>query len=147
MIVKNERDVIVRCLNSVKPLIDYWVIVDTGSTDGTQEMIQAHMQDIPGELYERPWENFGYNRTEALELAKNKADYLLFIDADDYLVFEEGFQLTFLDKDLYTMEHGTKFFSFQYPHLVKTDLPWKYIGMNIPFSKDTTKSIGIFMGI
>ena len=40
MIVKNESPVIERCLASVKKLIDYWVICDTGSTDGTQKLIQ-----------------------------------------------------------------------------------------------------------
>ena len=129
MIVKNEKDVIVRCLDSVKPLIDYWVIVDTGSTDGTQKVIQAHMQDIPGELHERPWKNFGYNRTEALKLAKDKANYLLFIDADDWLDFEEEFQLSQLTKDCYTMRRGTKDCSFQYPQLVKASLSWKYVGV------------------
>ncbi len=84
MIVKNEAHVIERALASVKPFIDYWVIVDTGSTDGTQEVIKAYFQDIPGELYERPWKNFGYNRTEALELARNKGDYLVIVDADDW---------------------------------------------------------------
>jgi glycosyltransferase involved in cell wall biosynthesis len=37
MIVKNESKVIERCLRSVKGCIDYWVIVDTGSTDDTQK--------------------------------------------------------------------------------------------------------------
>ena len=37
MIVKNESRVIERCLSAVRPLIDYWVISDTGSTDGTQD--------------------------------------------------------------------------------------------------------------
>ncbi len=85
MIVKNESAVIERCLNSVKPMIDYWVIVDTGSTDGTQEIIKKFMKDIPGELYEQPWVNFGYNRNEALKLARHKADYVLFIDADEVI--------------------------------------------------------------
>ena len=40
MIVKNESRVIKRCLESVKGFIDYWVIVDTGSEDGTQDMIK-----------------------------------------------------------------------------------------------------------
>jgi glycosyltransferase involved in cell wall biosynthesis len=39
MIVKNESHVIERCLNSVKPLLDYVLIVDTGSTDNTIEVI------------------------------------------------------------------------------------------------------------
>ena len=48
MIVKNETAVILRCLKSVKPWIHSWAIVDTGSTDGTQQLIQDFMQDLPG---------------------------------------------------------------------------------------------------
>ena len=72
MIVKDESKVITRGLATVKPLISYWVIVDTGSTDGTQEIIKKFMEDIPGELHERPWKNFEHNRNQALELAKGK---------------------------------------------------------------------------
>jgi len=39
MIVKNEAHVIRRCLESVRPLIDTWLIIDTGSTDGTQRLL------------------------------------------------------------------------------------------------------------
>jgi glycosyltransferase involved in cell wall biosynthesis len=101
MIVKNEAQVIEACLNSVKPLIDYWVIVDTGSTDQTREKIKKCMEGIPGELHERPWVNFSQNRNEALRLAKNKGDYVLLIDADEVLQFSENFSLPTLDKDLY----------------------------------------------
>ena len=40
MIVKNEAPVIERCLASVRPWIDHWVVVDTGSTVGTEERIR-----------------------------------------------------------------------------------------------------------
>src|SRR3972149_9108675 len=76
MIVKDEALVIERCLGSVKHLIDYWVIVDTGSKDGTQEIIKNYLKDIPGELYESPWVDFAHNRNEALDFANNKGDYL-----------------------------------------------------------------------
>jgi glycosyltransferase involved in cell wall biosynthesis len=104
MIVKNERHVIERCLHSVKDLIDYWVIVDTGSADGTQQAIEEFLKDIPGELHERPWVDFGYNRNEALALATGNADYFLFIDADDRLVFSETFRMPDLQKDLYLVQ-------------------------------------------
>ena len=85
MIVKNEAPVIRRCIDSVRPIIDRWVIVDTGSTDGTQDIIREHLLDLPGELHERPWRDFAHNRSEALELARAQSDYTLIIDADDTL--------------------------------------------------------------
>jgi glycosyltransferase involved in cell wall biosynthesis len=93
MIVKNEEPVIERCLATVKPHIDYWVIVDTGSSDNTIKKIKEFMKDVPGELHECPWQNFEYNRNQALDLARSKGDYILFIDADEQLVFDKGFSL------------------------------------------------------
>ncbi|MDN3504732.1 MAG: glycosyltransferase [Rhabdochlamydiaceae bacterium] len=112
MIVKNESDVIERCLASVKPYIDHWVIVDTGSTDGTQRKIRNFMKDIPGELYERNWVNFSHNRNEAMELARDQADYFLFIDADETLRVDKSFKKEKLDRDLYVAfshQHMGKF--------------------------------------
>jgi glycosyltransferase involved in cell wall biosynthesis len=129
MIVKDEGKVIRRCLDSAKPIIDYWVIVDTGSTDGTQEIIKKHLKGIPGELHERKWRNFGENRTEAFLLAKGKGDYILFMDADDTLEFESKRALPPLTFDLYNMWRGTKGFSYLKPQLVRGDLPWKWVGV------------------
>lgn len=110
MIVKNEAHVIERCLASVLPVIDYWVIVDTGSTDGTQQKIKDFFDrnGIPGELHESEWKDFGTNRSEALEYAqKTDHDYSLMIDADEVLVFEPGFDPTkfkdSLTADLYNI--------------------------------------------
>ena len=43
MIVKNEAHVIARCLASARPLVDAWCIVDTGSSDGTQDKVRELM--------------------------------------------------------------------------------------------------------
>ncbi|MBA3816946.1 MAG: glycosyltransferase [Parachlamydiaceae bacterium] len=128
MIVKNESQVIKRCLKSVLPLIDTWVIVDTGSTDGTQQIIQEFMLEhqIPGELHERPWVNFGHNREEALALAKSKADYLLFIDADDVLRFSEQFKLPTLNLDVYLVKGIHKGLQFHLWTFVKASLDWHW---------------------
>lgn len=89
MIVKNEAKVLPRLFRSVKDYIDYYVIVDTGSTDDTIALIRREMSayGIEGEIHERPWVNFGTNRQQALELAlaANRGDWLLFIDADEEL--------------------------------------------------------------
>ncbi len=101
MIVKDESKVIKRCLGSLKDLIDYWVIFDTGSTDGTQKIIKKYLKDIPGELHQSSWVDFAHNRNEALFAAKGKADYLLLIDADEIWEYQQGFVMPQLDKDYY----------------------------------------------
>ncbi|MES2274231.1 MAG: glycosyltransferase [Chlamydiota bacterium] len=101
MIVKNEREIIRDCLDSIKEQIDCWVIVDTGSTDGTQEEIIDCMKEIPGQLVERPWKNFAYNRNEALLLAHGRADYSLIMDADDLFQRSAEFEMPELIADCY----------------------------------------------
>lgn len=136
MIVKNEAPVIERCLASVKNLIDYWVIVDTGSVDGTQEIIKKCLKNIPGELHERPWVNFAHNRNEALKFAKNKGEYLLFIDADERLVFVSDFDKTKLNMDCYLsfvrvfdQETREKYLHGQRILLVNNHLNWTWEGV------------------
>ena len=129
MIVKNETKVIARCLESVKPLIHYWVIVDTGSCDGTQDMIRTIMHDIPGELHERPWKNFGDNRTEALELARGKADYLLVIDADDMLIIPPKFVMPKLTKEVYSLPITYGTINHWRMQLFRSDLDFYYAGV------------------
>ncbi|HEY2809979.1 MAG TPA: glycosyltransferase [Rhabdochlamydiaceae bacterium] len=129
MIVKNESKVIKRCLDSVKSMIDYWVIVDTGSSDGTQKIIKKELKNIPGELYECPWKNFGENRSQAFNLAKGKGDYILFMDADDVLEFQGEPQFPVLTKDLYCMWRGTKDFQYVKPQIAKGNLPWRWVGV------------------
>jgi glycosyltransferase involved in cell wall biosynthesis len=129
MIVKNEAHVLARCLESVKPLVTTWVIVDTGSTDGTQDLVRATMRGVPGELHERPWKDFGHNRTEAIELARGKADYLLVIDADDMLVVPADFVLPALVADSYKIriqDAGTEYWR---THLFRADLDFHYAGV------------------
>jgi len=134
MIVKNESKVIKRCLASVKPLIDYWVISDTGSTDGTQQIIRDFMKDIPGELHEDAWTDFATNRNLALKAAKGKADYVLFIDADETFIYPQGFLMPKLDKDYYSFsvqnERGGVLLS-EYTRILLIDnrLDWKWEGV------------------
>jgi glycosyltransferase involved in cell wall biosynthesis len=135
MIVKDEARVIERCLASVLPIIDNWVIVDTGSTDGTQDKIRKFFENvgIPGKLYERPWKDFGHNRSEALELASTEGDYAYMIDADEVLVFEPGFDpeqfKASLNADLYNIfaEYGgTK---YHRPQMTSTKKKFYYRGI------------------
>jgi len=131
MIVKNERSVIERCLRSVAPFVSCWTIVDTGSSDGTQRHIKRVMAELglPGELHERPWLNFGHNRSESIELARARSDYLLIIDADEVLIGLPGASLPLLVDDAYslTMLHGD--LRYGRTCLIKSSLNWRYVGV------------------
>ena len=85
MIVKDEEATIARTLRSVKPFIDRWVIVDTGSTDATREIIHKEMAGVPGELHDKPFVDFSTTRNEALDLAGTSTEFILWLDADDEL--------------------------------------------------------------
>jgi glycosyl transferase family protein len=89
MIVKNEAHIILETLQNLVNSItfDYWVISDTGSTDGTENLILNFFSEvgIPGELHKDEWQNFAHNRNLALNYARGKGDYILIFDADDFV--------------------------------------------------------------
>ncbi len=129
MIVRDEAHVIERCLASVRPFIDHWVIVDTGSVDDTPDLIRTALDGIPGELHHRPWRNFGHNRTEALNLARAHGDYLLFIDADETLGADAGATWPRLDGPAYSLEARYAELSYDRVSLVSSALPWRWEGV------------------
>ena len=61
MIVKNETHIVKECLESMLPYIDRYDVTDTGSDDGTPELIEQFMEEhgIPGEVYRSDWKGFG----------------------------------------------------------------------------------------
>jgi len=147
MIVKDEAPVITRCLASVLPLIDYWVIVDTGSADETPGIIASFFAEakIPGELHHRPWQDFAHNRSEALALARPHGDYTLIIDADDSLEIPQGFEAPPLSADSYVMDISDGSIRYQRTQLVRNALPWRYRGVLHEFLDcEGTGSVGHF---
>lgn len=98
MIVKNEAACIERALASVSAHISSYCIYDTGSTDGTPDLIRkffrAHPNRIPGDIYEGGFVNFEQARNDALVRARSlseftPAEYYLLMDADMELVVED----------------------------------------------------------
>ena len=129
MIVRNEAHVIERCLASVRPFVDAWVIVDTGSTDGTQALIRKALADLPGELHERPWKDFGHNRTEAIQLAMPLGDYVFTIDADDTLCLPAGYVRPPLTADAYALYLDHAGLRYTRLCLVSSRRPWRWVGV------------------
>jgi glycosyltransferase involved in cell wall biosynthesis len=108
IIVKNESKVIKRMLETVWPILDYYCVIDTGSTDGTQDIIREFFADkgIPGEVIDHPWKNFQDARNKALESVKGKVDYGFWIDADEQLMIEKNFDVRTFKRNLGQYDGG-----------------------------------------
>ena len=95
MIVKNEEEVLARCLDSVQGLTDEIVIVDTGSQDATIQTAKRYTDLV----YPYRWNfDFAAARNYAFSLAS--ADYILWLDADDVLLEKDRNALLALKKKL-----------------------------------------------
>ncbi len=131
MIVRNESHVIRETLDNLCSHInfDYWVIVDTGSTDDTMSIIAEYFNNksIPGELHEFAWVNFGVNRSYALTRAYNKSEYLFIFDADDKICGDFKLPAT-LTVDKYSLKMGP-IFEYVRPLLVNNRKRWKFEGV------------------
>jgi len=127
MMVKNESQVITRALESAIPHIDHWVICDTGSTDGTPELIKECLKNIEGELHFTEWKNFGYNREEVIRLAQGKSDYIIIMDADMILNVKAPFKEA-LTLDFYEIRYEGSV-DYTQPMLISNRHNWQYEGV------------------
>ncbi|SET77014.1 Glycosyltransferase involved in cell wall bisynthesis [Oceanobacillus limi] len=88
MIVKNEEEVLARCLDTVKDIVDEINIIDTGSTDRTVEIAKRFTDRV----YYFEWiGDFAAARNESFKYATK--DYILYLDADDVLLEEDQIKL------------------------------------------------------
>jgi tetratricopeptide (TPR) repeat protein len=137
MIVKNESKIILRLLNSVVLLIDSYCICDTGSTDNTIELITSFFKDkgIIGKVIEEPFQDFGYNRTFALNSCQDiiNSDYLLFLDADMIFWMNPKINISDLKKklihDAYYINQGNDIFHYKNIRIVKNRQNFSYWGV------------------
>ncbi len=84
MIVKNEEEMLPRCLRSIQPYVDEIILVDTGSTDRTMDIARQ----FGAKIYEHPWQNdFGLHRNQSI--GYSTGDWMLIIDADEELLDPE----------------------------------------------------------
>ena len=90
MTLRDEADIIVRCLESVIGFVDEVLIADTGSTDGTREILRDRYGITPLPRTLRPEAFFSVTevRNELYGLAK--CDWVLYLDADEILARASG---------------------------------------------------------
>jgi len=84
MIVKNEEKYLGDCLNSVKDLVDEIIIVDTGSTDNTEEIASEYTNNIY--FYEF---DDDFSKARNYSFSKATKEYVFWLDADD-VMSDEG---------------------------------------------------------
>jgi Glycosyl transferase family 2 len=136
MIVKDEEATLARTLESAKPFLDRWVILDTGSTDGTREVIRRTLEGVPGHLHEEPFVDFSTSRNRALDLAGEATEFVVWLDADDELTggpalrrFLEGERARVdPDREAYyvRVEMGVRFDS---PRVARARSGWRFRGV------------------
>ena len=85
MIVKDAGPGFEDVLTQNLPFFDRWCIIDTGSTDNTQEIIKRVLKNKKGMLYTEPFVNFRESRNKALELAGHTCKFIIILD-DTYVL-------------------------------------------------------------
>lgn len=129
MIVKNESKIIERMLKSVIDIIDYFVIIDTGSEDNTLEIIYNFFKNyhhVKGVLIKNIFIDFSTNRNRALKYCQGLGDYILLLDADHLLEFK--LDKNTLKEDAYSLVQENDNYSCQNIRLIKNDNSFIYKG-------------------
>ena len=136
MIVKNEETHIARCLDSVAELVEEIIIVDTGSTDRTVEIVSNYTSKI----YSYPWKD-DFSDARNYSFSQASMDYCMWMDADD--VLEESEKDRFLqlkkslspDTDIVMMKYNTSFdeagkpsFSYFRERWIRNCTQYRWIG-------------------
>lgn len=138
MIVRNEAHGIRRTLESFRRLVDRWTIYDTGSTDGTQDIVREALVGVPGELHEGPFHDFSFARNRALDLHGEATTYTIMPDSDDYLVGDLPTLRAFLtehhasegvEHEAYAMRLRRAGMSYCLPLVLRSSARWRYRGV------------------
>ncbi|MBL0712169.1 MAG: glycosyltransferase, partial [Desulfosarcina sp.] len=80
MIVKNEEKYIARCLESLKPIVDEMIVVDTGSSDVTRDIVEV----FGAKVFDFEW-NDDFSAARNFSLKQASGDWILVMDADEVI--------------------------------------------------------------
>jgi glycosyltransferase involved in cell wall biosynthesis/2-polyprenyl-3-methyl-5-hydroxy-6-metoxy-1,4-benzoquinol methylase len=83
MIVKNEENMLHRCLKSVKPFATEIIINDTGSTDSTLDIAKQYDAKI---IHGKSPLEIGFDEARNESIKHAKSDWILWLDADEEVI-------------------------------------------------------------
>jgi len=137
-IMKNESHVAHRMLNSIKPIVDGICVIDTGSNDGSVDIVRKWGDDngIETYVFERPFDNFENSRNESFAkareifLSKNDGNtyYNFWLDFDEQIEIDSKFDKQKLDKDLYMFNTYIGSMKYTRNELCRLDRPFRFYG-------------------
>lgn len=134
MIVRNESKIIVRLLNSLKRIIDFISIVDTGSTDNTKELIEnwGKKHKKPTVVHSTPFVNFEFNRNDSFIKGKTsfpQADYFILSDADHEWEISDKFNKFWLMDTGYKVLEVSENLENPNIRIINAKNNWKCVGV------------------
>ena len=137
-IMKNESHVAERMLNSIKNFVDGIVVVDTGSTDNSIELVEKWGKDNNIETYviPRAFDNFENSRNYSIQkardffLSKNDGHtyYGMWLDFDEQLIVHPTFNKEKCDKDLYMFNTRIGAMKYTRNEFYRLDKSFKFYG-------------------
>lgn len=138
-ICKDESPVIENMLESAKDIVDLIVVNDTGSTDGTQQIIKnfGEKYGIPTYVFERPFDDFENSRNHAMQKLRDvvaelnwNADQVhgFWFDCDETLVIDSKFNKSQFTKDLYMINTYIGQMKYTRNTFFKVSKPFRWYG-------------------
>jgi len=138
-ICKDESPVIENMLESAKDIVDLIVVNDTGSTDGTQQIIKnfGEKYGIPTYVFERPFDDFENSRNHAMQKLRDVVKELnwnpeqvhgFWFDCDETLVIDSKFNKAQFTKDLYMINTYIGQMKYTRNTFFKVSKPFRWYG-------------------
>jgi tetratricopeptide (TPR) repeat protein len=137
MMVKDEAKSLRASFDSVRGVVDRALILDTGSTDGTQALARELFTQTPGTLVEEPFVDFATSRNRALELCTGQSVFALLLSGDETLT--GGASLRAFSGEhrsrqgdahgAYSIAMRLGSLQFDSARLVRLDQGWRYVGV------------------
>ncbi|HUS99201.1 MAG TPA: glycosyltransferase, partial [Candidatus Thermoplasmatota archaeon] len=100
MIARNEETQIGKAMKSVDGIVDEIIVVDTGSSDRTKEIVK----EFGGKVIETKWED-DFSKARNLGIREATCDYILVMDADEFISPGDRFALALFKKLLPTAKN------------------------------------------
>lgn len=138
-IVKNESHCILKMLESAAQISDAIVIADTGSTDGTQDLIRKFGEEkgIPTFVFERPFDDFEKSRNFGMQKARDvvyelgwKPDdcWTWWCDADETIIVDSKFTKNQFNKDLFMINTYIGQMKYTRNTFARVSKPFRFYG-------------------